>query len=122
MSEEAVNTHDQLVKAGGGIAIGTATLPGRSRRAYGWDVYRVVVKDGKAISVVTDSDAPWYAYGRKVFRFEDQSAEGKAAALKAAQDWVADTYGEQGPWKRNGMRQRQYVPERINKQFPLRKL
>ena len=114
MMPEIINTHDQIVAAGGGVAILTAYAPGISRRASGWSVYRVNA-DGKAI--VTDSNAPFYAHGRKEFYYHNK--ETKEAALEEAKAWILKKYGEAGPWKRNAMRD--YVPERIAKQFPLRK-
>lgn len=107
---EIINTFDQLRAAGGGVAISTAYLPGQSVHPYGWSVWRV---NAKGKQVVTDPDAPWYAYGSRVFSFSGD----KKAALEAAKAWAAEQFGEQGPWKRNRMHD--YVPERIFKQFPI---
>jgi hypothetical protein len=116
----AYNTHDQLVLAGGGIAITPMHTPGRSSGFYGWGEYRVGV-GGKQIS--TDPDGPWYTHGKKVFGKMaapgETPQERTAAALQAAKDWVAEKYGEPGPWKRN--RHRAYVPARINDAHPMRK-
>lgn len=106
-----LNTHDQLVAAGGGVAIIVAHSPGRSRSPCGWSVYRIV--DGK--QVITDKIAAWYERGMKTFHYGTTKME----AFEAAKAWVAEKYGESGPWHRNVMRD--YVPERIAKKFPIRK-
>ena len=109
-----INTHDQLVAAGGGVAIMTARSSGRMPRACGWAVYRV---NARGEQIVTNADAAWYEYKRKTFYWRLYGD--KAAALESAQEWIAEHLGEPGPWKRNAVRD--YVPERIQKQFPIKK-
>lgn len=114
---ECINIFDQLVAAGGGVAIVSAQSPGNDR-PHGWWVIRIV----KGLEVATDPDAAWYHHKRKWFspwRDNLSRNEGKAAALEAAKIWIAEQYGEKGPWKRN--RHGDYVPERIAKNHPLRK-
>lgn len=113
MADRLINTFDQLVAAGGGCAIVTARSPGRTPRARGWSVYRIN-KSGQ--QVVTDPKAAWYEHGMKTF---DWFGKTKAEAMAETQAWIAEEYGEHGPWARNAMRD--YVPERINKAFPLPK-
>lgn len=115
MAREIINTHDQLRAAGGGVAIVPASLPGRSPYQYGWAVYRVNA-EGKGL--VTDKDAAWYEYGKKVFS-DLRSEGGRMGALAAAKAWVAEQGWYDGPWTRNRMRD--YVPTEMNKQFPLRR-
>jgi hypothetical protein len=109
-----INTHDQLVAAGGGVAIMTAHTQGRSSRACGWAVYRV---NAQGEQVATNAKAAWYEDGRKTFYWRVYSD--KNVALESAQEWIAENCGEAGPWKRNAARD--YVPERIQKQFPISK-
>lgn len=114
-----INTYEQLVAAGGGIAITPARIGAREQYIYGWNIYRVNAQGQK---LVTDKNAAWYQHGKKWIAPPDGvhgHHKAQAAALELAKAWVAETYGELGPWKRNRMRD--YVPERINKQFPLRK-
>jgi len=117
MSGEIVNTHMQLVAAGGGVAIVPHSTP-LDKRPSGWAVYRL---DSKGTRLITDEKAAWYCYGQKVFSFFGYGnlAFGKEAALAAAQAWIAEEYGEHGPWKMNAWRD--YVPERVQKQFPIKR-
>jgi len=104
-----INTHDQLVAAGGGVAITRAYTPSRERRVCGWAVYRVNAAGEK---LATDPKAAWYDHGCKTFlKF------GRGDALADAKEWVAETYGEGGPWKRNSWGD--YVAAPIAKAFPL---
>lgn len=109
-----INTWDQLVAAGGGVGIFTAHTEGRSSRACGWAVYRVGA-DGKEIA--TAAGTPWYEHNRKTFYWSTQNP--KLDALEEVKAWIAEHLGERGPWKRNA--RRDYVPERIAKQFPIRR-
>lgn len=106
-----INTHDQLVAAGGGVAIVPAYTGARSNYRNGWHVYRVNVK-GQPL--VTDKTAHWTDHHRKHF----PDGFSRAEALEEAKRWVEATYGERGPWVRNRMGD--YLPERIHKAFPLR--
>ena len=108
-----INTHDQLVAAGGGVAIMPSYTQGRGSARVGWGIYRV---DAAGKQIVTDSEAPWYNYGRKVFYSRTRSHD---ESLEEAKAWVAERCNEPGPWHRNHMRD--YVPERIAKQFPIRR-
>lgn len=107
-----VNTHDQLVAAGGGIAILPAYSGARSEYRNGWKVYCV---SGAGVQVSTDPTAHWTDYGCK--RFGEQEI-GRGGSLDEAKRWVAEAYSECGPWKRN--RDGAYVPERVAKAHPLR--
>lgn len=107
-----INTWDQLVAAGGGVGIFTAHTAGRSSRACGWAVYRVGA-DGKEIP--TAIGTPWYEHKRKTFYWRQQKT--KFDTLEEIKAWIAENLGEPGPWKLNAVRD--YVPERIAKQFPI---
>ena len=107
------NTMQQLNAAGGGIAIATHYCGMRTRSACGWNVWRIG-QDGEVIPV--DPGGPWFNYGRKVFY--GRGAQ-RAVALEQAKAWVAEKFGERGPWARNAAMD--YVPRRINKSFPIRK-
>jgi hypothetical protein len=109
-----INTYDQLVAAGGGVAIFMKYTQGRSSRACGWQVYQV---DAKGREVLTNKGGPWYEYGRKTFYWS--STKPKLDTLEEIKTWIEEHLGEHGPWKRNPMRD--YVPERIAKQFPIRR-
>lgn len=116
--QRIINTHDQLKAAGGGIAIIVAHGGIRETFVNGWYIYRVS-KHGDQL--ITDPQAAWYNYGMKWFsNFGDGSFhERNAVALGQARAWVAEQYGEHGPWVRNA--QLDYVPERIQKAFPIRR-
>jgi len=114
---QIINTHDQLMAAGGGIAIVPAYYGVREVRIHGWRVYRIV--RGKPVN--TDTGGHWTDYGLKRFtasgaHYPNWHARQRAALLQA-QEWIAKTYGEKGPWARNRMGD--YVPERINDEFPI---
>ena len=110
-----INTHEQLMAAGGGIAI-MPVYHGVSRAerttSNGWSVYRIV--NGQQIS--TDPSAPWYCHGRKTFVFHS-GKHSKADALAMAQRWVAEQGWYDGQWTRNRMGD--YVPSDTNRRFPL---
>jgi hypothetical protein len=112
MTDDICNTHDQLTLAKTGIAICWHGKHGRSPIGNYWSVTRYL--DGTRR--VTDPKPPWW--GNKEMLF-DVFTKSKKETLTEAQAWVATTYGEVGPWARN--RQGDYVPKRINKEFPIRK-
>jgi hypothetical protein len=114
MEKEVINTHDQLVAAGGGIAITTCYTPGRRRRKCGYAIYRLNEKGQK---MITDPDAAWYDNKMKTFNWAGNE---KANVLAEAQAWVASVFSYTGQWVRN--RHGDYVLKEINKRFPLRKL
>jgi len=111
--EEVTNTWEQLHKSGGSVAIVPAMMPGRQTRQCGWAVLRVNA-DGKQL--VTDKHAAWYDHYKKTF---SDFGRTRAAALLAAQAWVKEKGWYDGPWVRN--RARDYVPELVNRRFPIRK-
>lgn len=119
MAEEvkmAINTHQQLTLAGGGVAITLHYSGARREYVYGWAVYRV---NGKGQQIITDPNVHWADYGKKVFRGEGINFhERQRNALEQAKKWVAEQGWYTGEWKRNRMRD--YVPSEINKRFPLR--
>ena len=116
MSDRKIyNTHDQLVAAGGGIAITYQGYGGsRSMQYPAWHIYRV---NAAGVKIVTDSKAHWMDYGQK--RFSVDNRDDKKVKFEQAAQWVKDTYGEEGPWKRNRMGD--MVPERIQTQFPIKR-
>lgn len=119
MSREVINTYDQLVAAGGGVAIVPTYVGTRTQYPYGWGIWRVNA-EGKTL--VTDSNAHWSNNGKRIFShtpYKGTPAEQKRASLEAAKAWVAEQGWYSGEWKRNRMRD--YVPKEINDNFPLRK-
>jgi len=114
---EPGNTYDQLRHAGGGVAISLNYGGTRQYYVYGYEVWRIGPKGEK---IVTDPDASWFNYGKKVFRGEGDNFHARQRdALAKAQAWVAEQGWYNGPWVRN--RLRDYVPEEINKRFPIKK-
>jgi hypothetical protein len=112
VSKEIVNTYDQLCAAGGGVAI-CYRARGTDARLLGVSSFQIMrVVRGKIVA--TDPGAPWYNHGKKTILVCDSRAD----ALAEAKRWVAKKYREKGPWKRNRMHD--YVPARINDEFPLR--
>lgn len=121
MSErEIINTYDQLRAAGGGVAIIPNYTGTRTQYFHGWAIYRV---NGQGKQVITDPDAHWSDYGKRVFSTLGQNgatpAERSRQALTAAKQWVAEQGLYNGEWQRN--RARDYVPKEINQQFPIRR-
>lgn len=108
-----INTHDQLVAAGRGIALIYHTVHPRDCSVRKWSVYAVM--NGKVVR--TKSDAPWYDYGQQTFLVGFGLT--RMQVLEKAKQWVATNYAEDGPWVRNRMGD--YVPKRINDQFPIPK-
>ena len=90
-----INTYDQLRAAGGGIAICPQYTDGRKAYRNGWIVYRV---NAAGERVNTDPQAHWLDHGCKHF---GEVATTRAEALEEAKHWVAETYGELGPWVKN---------------------
>lgn len=114
---EIINTHEQLFRAGGGVAICIFRGGARTDYVSGYTVYRVGA-DGREVK--TDPGAPWYQYGRKWFAPGDgKFHERQRAAFEAAKKWVAGQGWYSGEWARN--RSKAYVPVEINKRFPIRK-
>lgn len=118
---EIINTYDQLRAAGGGVAIVPSYSGTRTKYFYGWGVMRV---NGAGKQVITDTDAHWSDYGKKVFSASfgtegDTHAERSRNALIAAKKWIAEQGWYDGEWQRN--RARDYVPKDINKRFPIRR-
>jgi len=117
--QRVVNTHDQLIAMGGGVAIVVSHGGARTDYVDGFLVYRVV--GGRA--VVTDPDTAWYHHGRKWFSNSAYRNEGhhkaQAKAALDAQRWVREQGWYDGPWVRNG--QRDWVPDEVNRLFPIRR-
>ena len=112
---EVINTYQQLQAATTGVgaehqAIAITFSAAHSVFGPRWQVVRIV----RGRNVKTDHHASWHDYGRKTFLGNKRSD-----ASERAKAWVAGQYGEHGPWKRNRMGE--WVPERINNRFPLRK-
>ena len=110
-----VNTHGQLVAAGGGIAILFYRDCSRERGGRGahYAIYRM---NAEGQQLVTDRNAHWMDHGKKTFYVFGTT---KPEALAAAQAWVLATYGIAGPWVRNRMGD--YVLAEVNARFPLPK-
>jgi hypothetical protein len=118
VSGQAVNTHEQLKFAGGGVAIVVTRGGARTDYVNGYGVYRL---DAGGKVIPTRPGAPWYDYGKKVFlssMLNGNFHERQRAALAKAQQWVAAQGWYDGEWARN--RSGDYVPAEINKRFPLR--
>ena len=115
-----INTHDQLLLNGGGVAIVPSYGGTRTRYFYGWAVYRI---NKRGSQIVTDPNAHWSDHGKKVFSASlaegETSVERSRNALAAAKKWVAEQGWYDGEWARN--RIRDYVPKDVNKRFPIRK-
>ena len=118
------NTHDQLVAAGGGIAImHTAhTSAGRGGGLGGWHIYRV---DGRGLQINTEFYGHWANHGQKFFgllehhRGESSAHDARAAALAEAIAWVAATYPAYARtvWVANRYRDR--IPIEVKRAHPL---
>jgi len=117
---EIINTHDQLIAFGGGVALLKAHGGIRTKYVSGVLVYRV---NAKGHEVVTDPKAAWYHYHRKHFsnflNREGTFPERQRMAEDAAKQWVAEQGWYDGPWVRNGFGD--LVPEVVQKQFPLKR-
>ncbi len=117
--QETVNTHDQLVKWNREfgekfVAISPRYTPGRTPSRNGWAVW----SPWKTL----DPDAAWYDYGHMCFNgfaLGSSRKEGSALALIAAQTWAQSLSETKVIWVRNRMGD--YIPEQVNKAFPLRK-
>lgn len=77
----------------------------------GWYVLRY--KNG--VSVSTNSDAPWYDYGRRKFGVFGCT---RKQALEEAIKWVNSEYGQR-EFVRNKIGD--YVEKEVNKKFPIRR-
>jgi hypothetical protein len=113
------NTHGQLSAAGGGIAIVKSYGGIRDKFVDGWEI---VHTGADRRPIPTDPKAPWYRHGAKwfsSFSHDGTFHDRQRAALAEAQAWVADTYGERGPWARNA--QGDFVPARIQKAHPIKR-
>ena len=111
---DVINTHDQLVHSGGGVAITPTYSQGRDNYFVGWHIYRV---NAAGARLATDKQAAWYGNGCKSFVAIERD-RGKAALLRA-QQWVAEQGLYSGPWVRNA--QRSYVPAAVNKAHPIQR-
>lgn len=69
--------------------------------------------------IATDPKAHRYDHGRRVFGKTSPGDRGGNEALEAAKRWVAEQGWYDGPWRRNRMRH--YVPEAVDKAFPIRR-
>ncbi len=117
MSLNIVNTHDQLKCAvAAGLAHPFAIMPSMTgtRELYfcGWEVYHPTILTDPTHRPIGGRK------GYRLFRMEySEGAERKVLALKRAQQWVAETYGYTGQWRRN--RSGHYVPAEIAKRWPI---
>lgn len=111
--KEVCNTWEQLVNAGGGVAITKAYNVGRGEYRTGWNVLRI---NSEGQERITDPEAAWYHHGQKHFSSFDCSL---AEALDKAKRWVNENIVPVETWARN--RHGDYVPAEVNKQFPIRK-
>jgi hypothetical protein len=116
--KEVVNTHDQLLLSGGGVAIVQSYGGTRTKYPNGWGIYRINRTGQK---LVTDAKAHWQDFGKKIFYFIDYTGtthERKRLALEAAKKWVAEQGWYDGVWARNRMFD--YVPQLVNRNFPIK--
>lgn len=107
-----INTWDQLVASGGGVAITKKYSSGRDPSFSGWGILRV---DAKGKQIATVPKAPYYDLGQKVFSTFGTT---RMEALAQAKAWVAKKFGYDGKWTRNRMGD--YVPTDVHKRFPIR--
>ena len=119
MSDQPINTHDQLVRAReaglSDVGILTRHVQGpRDSWRDGWKVYRPGYNIG-------DVSNRWdWDYGCRVFSRREWSGGWRkedAQALEAAKVWASKRYGIT-EWARN--KSGDWVDARVNKQFPLR--
>lgn len=105
-----INTHDQLVAAGGD-RIAIYYLPESMGSAH-WRVCRMI--DGKEIK--TDLKAHWFNYGNKAFVVWHPIRKNKDKTLAEAFAWVEATFG-----KKEFVRNRlgEYVEREVNERFPI---
>jgi hypothetical protein len=113
---DTINTFEQLVKSGGGIAILFYRDTSRERGGRGAK-FAVIRVNAKGQQLITDRNAHWTDYGKKAFHVG--LGVKKPEALAEAQAWVRDIYGIAGPWVRNRMGD--YVLAEVNARFPLPK-
>ena len=95
------------------VAIGPAYLPGRTPTRSGWIVWSPWEP--------TDTDSEWYFHGKKHFSgfgLGNSRKESLALSLTEAMKWANDNYGPFN-WARNSTGE--YVPEQLQKKFPIRK-
>ena len=108
-----INTWDQLVAAGGGVAVSYRAAHDRACVPARWVVFRV---DANGHGVKTDPGAHWTDNGCKTFSCH--SRETKKMAEAAALAWATEHYGVTA-WDKNRMRD--WVPADIEARFPIPK-
>lgn len=106
-----VNTWDQLVAAGGGVAVSYHPANDRACMVASWTVFRVAADRRE---FVTDPKAHWTDNGRKAFHCCGR--EDKARAEREALAWASERFGVT-EWARNRMRD--WVPAEVQKAFPI---
>lgn len=114
---EITNTHDQLIAAGGGVAIIKSYDP-YTNRIDGWRLYRL---DANGKELHTGPYTLGYHHGRKWFLADRRRPfhTRQQYAFECAARWVATQGWYGGAWKRNRMGD--YVPADVQRRFPLRR-
>lgn len=112
-----INTYDQLMAAMRAghkwpYALCREYVGHRTPYFYGWKVYHPTKATDPSKS--TSLSRGYRTFSRVGAASSDRMGR---EALAAAQQWVADTYGYSGLWKRNRMGD--YVPADIQKQWPI---
>ena len=102
-----VNTYDQLVKAGYGVAISPRHIGIRETSVFGFEVWKATERGVERFKHEFDVDMSLPFHERQ------------AKALTAAQKWCERVLGIKGPWARNHMGD--VIPASIHKAFPLRR-
>jgi hypothetical protein len=113
-----INTYDQMIASGCGVAIVVSWGGIRDRYVDGWLVLR---RDKQGREVPTDPKAPWYHHGHKWFgmRSNGSFAERRHEAFLRAAAWVAEQGWYSGEWKRNALGD--FVPADVQKRFPIKR-
>ncbi len=115
MSEETINTWDQLVKAYKAKLLPVKHTLAISRGEHGtaqvWSPYFLTNPS---------KDNAWYNHDKKTFHGDGNSTRlAFKDAVEKAKAWAKETYGYEGEWKGNSMRD--LIPVIAHKNFPLRK-
>ncbi len=115
MSNEIVNTWDQLVHA-----VVAKLLPKKHALAISRGEYGTAQIWSPYFDTDPSKDNAWYNHRKKAFHGDGNSTRlAFKNAVEKAKAWVKETYGYEGEWKNNYMMD--LVPIVAHKNFPLRK-